>query len=271
MGADLSLGCVKGRRIVCPLHGWEYGTSGLCEHIPASLRIPAFARQPNFPVEQRWGQLFFFNSARPRFALPSFANIDEADLLAARPFELIVDAPWHLVGANGFDVQHFRYAHDRTLLCDPTFDSPHPFVWRMRAAFTVTGKTFRDRLTRHFSGSEVEMTVENYGGNLVLVTAKFRRTSSYGIVSLVPLENGRTKLRDIVLIPRRKHPLARVLIDPLDVFIRRSFIREFVRSDVNRSAGIRFRADRMIGADKPLVEYLDWLHNIHHPPQPESP
>ena len=263
MGADLSLGCVKDGRIICPLHGWEYAHTGICEYIPSSQEIPMFARQPSFPVEQRGGHVFFFNRPHARFPLPFFTGLGEADLLAARAFEFTVDAPWYLVSANGFDVQHFRCAHDRTLLGEPTVDSPHPFAWRLRARFRVTGESFRDRLTRWVSGSEVEMTVENWGGNLVLVTAKFRRTTSYGIVSFTPLDNDRTQVRNIVCIPRSRNRLARRLADPVDALVRRSFIRAFVRSDVNRSAGIRFHPDRMIAADKVLVEYLGWLQNIH--------
>ena len=56
-------------------------------------------------------------------------------------------------------------------------DSPHDFAWRLRAG--VTGNSLLDRVTRRFSGSDVETTVENWCGNLVLVTAKFRRTTSY--------------------------------------------------------------------------------------------
>jgi phenylpropionate dioxygenase-like ring-hydroxylating dioxygenase large terminal subunit len=153
MGADLSLGCVKSGRLVCPLHGWEYGREGICERIPSSPEIPPFARQPSFPVEERGGHVFFFNRPQARFPLPFFAGLREADLLAAQPFEFTVDAPWYLVGANGFDVQHFRCAHDRTLVDEPVVDSPHPFAWRMRAKFAVTGTSFRDRLTRWFSGS----------------------------------------------------------------------------------------------------------------------
>ena len=107
------------------------------------------------------------------------------------------------------------------------------------------------------------MAVENWNGNLVLVTARFRRTTSYGIVSFIPLANGQTLLRDIVLIPRSKSAIGRHLFDPLDAFIRRAFIREFVRSDVERSQGIRYRATRLIAADNVLADYMNWLQELH--------
>ena len=265
MGADLARGCVRGGRLECPLHGWEYGPDGQCKRIPANASgpIPDFARQASFPTEARSGQVFFFNRPEARFPLPFFDGVKPPELLAAPLFEFTVDAPWWLVGANGFDAQHFRCAHDRTLCSELEVDSPHAFAWRVRAEFRVTGTNAFDRLTRLVSGRQVELTVTNWGGNLILVTARFRRTTTYGLVSLVPLEGGRTLLRDLVWVPRRRGLLGRLLLDPLDVRIRRRFIREFVRADVALSHGIRYEARRMIGADKVLVDYLDWLRPIH--------
>lgn len=264
MNADLSRGCVIGDRIACPLHGWEYGPDGICRRIPSAPEIPAFARQGSFPVEIRGGHVFFFNRPKARFPLPFFEGVRPEDLRAARCFEFIVDAPWYLVSANGFDVQHFACAHDRTLDGEVEVDSPDPFARRLKANFLVTGTSLQDHMVRRFSGSSVHMTVTNWGGNLVLVAAKFRRTTSYGIVSFVPLEDGRTRLRDIVWVPRRKGFFGSNVLEPIDAEVRRMFIREFVRSDVDAAQGIRYNRQHMIGADRELVEYLDWLRKIHH-------
>ena len=261
MGADLSVGCVIGERLACPLHGWEYGSDGRCAHIPVTDEIPAFARQVSFPVEERGGHVFFFNRIEARFPLPFFDGVAPEQVCAAPRFEFMVDASWHLVSANGFDLQHFRCAHDRTLVGEPVMSSPHAFAWRLKARFRVTGKSLADLITRWVSGPEVELEVTNWCGNLVFVSARFRRTVSYGIVSFVPLAENRTWVRDIVWVPRRRRVLTRWL-DPLDARIRRLFIREFVRSDVARSAGLRYDPRRMIEADKVLVDYLAWLKSV---------
>ncbi|MDB6124405.1 MAG: Rieske (2Fe-2S) domain protein [Pedosphaera sp.] len=107
------------------------------------------------------------------------------------------------------------------------------------------------------------MTVTNWYGNLVLVSARFRRTTSYGIVSFIPLANGQTLIRDIVLVPRSRTMVGRRIVDPIDLWLRKRFIREFVRSDVEPSQGIRFNPQRAIEADKVLVDYFNWLHTIH--------
>jgi phenylpropionate dioxygenase-like ring-hydroxylating dioxygenase large terminal subunit len=263
MGADLAQGCVKDGRLACPLHGWEYATDGRCESIPASPNIPAFARQVSFPVAERGGHLFFYNRPTAPFPLPFFSGVEESDLHPARPFELIIDTPWYLVGANGFDMQHFRCSHDRTVVGQAEVDFPHDHAWRMRASFEVTGTALADRLTKWFSGTVVEMAVENWGGALLLVTARFRRTTTYGLVSLVPLENHQTRVRDIVWVERSQNPLSRRLLDPINAEIRRFFIREFLLSDVTRSSGIRFHPSRMIPEDQVMTDFLHWLHKLH--------
>ena len=66
----------------------------------------------------------------------------------------------------------------------------------------------------------------------------------------------------IWMATRRRRGILGRLVDPFDAAIRRFFIREFVRSDVDRSAGIRFHPSRMIEADKMLVDYLTWLQGM---------
>lgn len=263
MGSHLVRGCVRGDRLQCPLHGWEYGADGRCTHIPAGGAVPEFARQASFPTQLVGDQVFFFNGPSPRFPMPFFDGLAPEQLLAAPVFEFEVDAPWHLVAANGFDVQHFRWTHDRTLDGEPKVGPVHDFAWRLRAAFTVTGAGLPDRLTRLFSGRRVEMEVTNWSGNLIFVSARFRRTASHGIVSFIPLGGERTLVRDIVWVPRSRSALGRLLVDPLDARIRRWFIREFLKSDVERSDGLRFDARRMIAADAVLVSYLEWLRTRH--------
>jgi phenylpropionate dioxygenase-like ring-hydroxylating dioxygenase large terminal subunit len=270
MGSDLSRGCVIGERLACSLHGWEYGTSGQCERIPIQAEIPVFARQTSYPVEERGGHIFFFNQPMARYPLPFFEGLSADDLRAAPLFEFSVTAPWYLVSANGFDLQHFRCAHDRTLVGEPKVSYPHPFACRLEASFQVTGSSMMDKLTRLISGTRVEMTITNWCGNLVLVTARFARTTTYGLVSFVPLAEHRTLVRDIVWVRRSRGIFGQLVFDPVDAWIRRLFIREFVRSDAHSSDGLRYDPRRMIAADKTLVDYLNWLKPLANFPPHRS-
>ena len=261
MGADLSLGCVTGGTLHCPLHDWHYDGGGRCVRIPAANTndIPPFARQAVFPSMQLGGHVVFCNAPAAPFPMPFYDGVTPNDLLPAKPFEFVVDAPWYIVGANAFDLQHFRVAHDRTLVDEPVVDSPSPFARRITATYDVTGTGWRDELTRRFSGPRVRMSVTVWAGTNVLVTASFARTTSYGMVFVRPLDEIRTHLRTIVWVPRRRGPFARTVIDPIDAMIRRRFIRAFMADDATRSVGVDYNPATLIAADRTLADYMTWL------------
>lgn len=259
MGADLSKGCVDGERLRCPLHDWSFNGDGRCVAIPALPQVPEFARTTAFPTAVTGPHAFVYNGQRPDFAMPFFDGVTPADLRPARPFGFDVDTDWWMIAANGFDLQHFRTAHDRMLVGEPVVSTPSPFARRIVAHFEVTGAGLRDRLTRHVSGRRVTMSVTSWCGTIVLVEAVFRRTTSYGMVCVTPLGPGRSRVQVIVWVRRSRGPAGRLLFDPIDAAVRRSFIRAFVLDDRERSAGIRYDPAAMIAADATLVDYFDWL------------
>lgn len=256
LGADLGKGCVKGERIQCPFHHWEYGPDGRCAHIPMSAQIPATARQSVYPVVERHGHVYFFNGPTPRFELPFFPDENPEHFVAAQPFQTTLDCAWYMVGANAFDLQHFRAAHDRRLTCDPRVDTPHPLARRATASFTVSGDGWRDRVTRWFAGDEVTMSMTDWCGNLMFVTATFRRTRSYGMVVTEPTRDGKVTVRVIVHLPRRG-PL-----DPLRLRVRRYFIKRFLAEDASRLDGACYHPGGLIDADRDLAEYFTWLARV---------
>jgi len=262
MGADLSRGDVTGGRLRCPLHAWEYAADGQCVRIPATSEIPRFACQPAYPTAEVGGHVVFYSAPSAPFPFPFYEDRSPADLLAAAPFDFVVNTPWYLIGANAFDLQHFRVAHDRTLVDAPVIDEPSPFARRITANYDVSGASVRDRLTRRFSGPRVRMSVTVWGGTLILVSAEFRRTTSYGMVFVRPLEAARTHLRTIVWVPRRRGPLRRALVDPLDALVRRSFIRAFMTDDAVRSDGVGYNPHTLIDADRELRDYFAWLARL---------
>lgn len=266
MRADLSRGDVVAGRLRCPLHAWEYGGDGGCVRIPATPAIPPFARQPAYPTVELGGHVVFCNAAAPPFPMPFYEGRAPGDLLAAEPFEMAAQMPWYMVGANGFDAQHFRVAHDRTLVGAPVVDAPAPFARRISADYDVTGTSPRDRLTRRFCGPRVRMSVTVWGGTVVLVTAQFRRTTSYGMVFVRPVDPGRSHLTGIVWVPRRRSAPARALLDPLDAAVRRRFIRAFMNDDSVRAHGVGYHPATLIDADSELREYFAWLAGLNgHP------
>jgi phenylpropionate dioxygenase-like ring-hydroxylating dioxygenase large terminal subunit len=254
---------VVGDCLRCPFHHWEYGPDGRCTHIPASPHVPETARQAAYPAVERHGLVFVFNGPEPRFPLPFFPGEDPEELAPGRPFGTTLACPWYMVGANAFDLQHFRAAHDRRLAGEPRVDCPAPFARRASARFRVCGGSLRDRVTRRFAGSEVEMAITDWCGNLMFASATFRRTRSYGMVATEPVPGG-VAVRVIVFVRQSRGLLRRALVDPLHREVRRFFIQRFLASDAARLDGACYNPHGLIDADRDLAEYFAWLAVVSH-------
>jgi phenylpropionate dioxygenase-like ring-hydroxylating dioxygenase large terminal subunit len=259
MGADLAKGRVVGGVLCCPLHGWEYGGDGRCVRIPATDRIPPFACQTVYPTVEMGGHVVLYNGPVAPFAMPFYDGRSVEEFEPAEPFDVVIDSAWYMIGANGFDVQHFRVAHDRALIGEPVVDAPAAFARRMVASYDVAGGNLRDRFTRRVAGPRVRMTVTSWAGTLILVTAEFRRTTTYGMVFVQPLSEHRTRVRTILWLPRRRGIVGRAVLGPIDRRVRRGFIRAFLADDAARSQGARYNPATLIDADREMAAYLDWL------------
>ncbi len=264
LGTDLGRGCVVGESIQCPYHHWQFGADGVCVHIPAGGDIPAFARQRRYPAEERHGHLFVFNGREPHFPLPFYDGEEPDDLICSGSVEVVLECPWYLIGANAFDLQHFRAAHDRELLGEPEIDCPTAFSRRAAARFVVSGHSWQDRFTRLIAGREVALSITDYCGNFLLATASFRRARSFGLVLTDAVGDGRVRVRLMALKQRSRHPLLRLIYDRLSVEVRKLFIRNFLSADAERLAGVRYHPARLIPADRILAEYFQWLAPVSH-------
>jgi phenylpropionate dioxygenase-like ring-hydroxylating dioxygenase large terminal subunit len=264
LGSDLGAGKVVGEGIRCPFHDWTYGPDGRCTHIPAQSHIPAFARQTCFPVEERNGMIFVYNASRPLFPFPFFPNCEPDDLIPSRPFGTVLDCPWYMAGANAFDLQHFRAAHDRRLEGDPVTDQPFPYSFRASGRSKVAGRSLQDRLTRRFAGDCVTLGIIDWCGSLSFATAEFRRTSSYGLVAREPLADGRVRVDVIVFTRRSAQRWKQLAWDPVNVAVRRLFIKKFLTADAIRLNGVRYNPAGLIEADRDMAEYLAWVATVSH-------
>lgn len=268
MGSNLARGQVVGESIRCPFHHWQFAGDGRCTHIPATAEIPAFACQRSYVAQEQHGCVFFYWDGEPAYPLPFFDNADADQLVRAPAFTLDLDCPWYMVGANGIDVQHFQATHSRRLLDAPRIEHPQVGAHRSTARFEVAGTSVWDRLTRQLAGPEVTMRVTDWGGTLFFVEATFRRTTTFGMVTLLPVERTRTLLYVTVAIAKSGSGRVR-LTDRAAALIRRLFIRKFLAADIDRSQGIDLRPDTLIDADRWLKDYYSWLCSLY-PPTPAA-
>ncbi|EEF61881.1 Rieske 2Fe-2S domain-containing protein [Pedosphaera parvula] len=275
LGADLGCGKVLGETIQCPFHNWRYELDGRCSHIPSQVEIPAFARQKTYPVVRRHGYIFFFNGPEALFPLPFFANCEPADYTAANPFRFVAHCTWYMTAAQGFDTQHYEAVHERRLLSRPVVDTPSPLLRRNRYRAEVIGQSIFDRLLRQFAGATVDITIENWGGTFICVSALFERAHSRFIAIGQPLENGTSQIEVITYASRGRNPLSRNLLDPLSLRLRRLFTHAHLTGEAKQVMHTQYRPANLISSDEDMLQCFQWLaslpQNRHTPSKSLTP
>ncbi|MTT32919.1 Rieske 2Fe-2S domain-containing protein [Terrilactibacillus sp. BCM23-1] len=111
-GTPLSMGWVEGDDIVCPYHGFRYGTDGKCTSIPAhpDAKISPRLCMSVFPVIERFG-LVWTSLLGKEDNLPHFEAWEDDN------FQQIVCPPFDIKGSAGrqmegfLDVAHFAWVH----------------------------------------------------------------------------------------------------------------------------------------------------------------
>lgn len=120
-GTALSLGRVVGDQLMCPYHGWRYGSDGMCKAIPQladPTRVPGKARVPAYRCRARYG-LLWVALEEPRWPLPEVPELESPEtwqLVPCGPYRWQSDASRQL--ENFTDFGHFPWVHPG-LLGDP--------------------------------------------------------------------------------------------------------------------------------------------------------
>lgn len=262
MGSQLAGGCVVGENLQCSLHHWQFGTDGSCPHIPATKKIPSFASQTSYSAVIRHGYVYFFSGGEPDFPLPFFDSLSPDDLVAAQPFVETVHCPWYMIGANAVDTQHFSIAHDRTLLQLPDVDYPDPLAHRTVCHFQIAGHSLADRVTKYFGGATVRLQVTDWCSTMVFAHSTLARTETFGMLSIVPLTPDRTLVHGTIMARASEGRFQRRWLDPLRAAVRRSLIRRFLRSDIDRLSGTRYSPHSLIDIDAQFADYFQWLTGV---------
>lgn len=109
-GVELHRGEVKGDRLVCPYHGWEFDTAGQCVHIPyfpPSQKLPC-AQARMFPAQEKYGIVWLFPGDRALAAQhspPEMPEYDDPNCFAI-PITGHFRAHFSICNENTMDVFH---------------------------------------------------------------------------------------------------------------------------------------------------------------------
>ncbi len=113
-GVRLSEGCVKGDRIQCPYHGWEFDSAGRCKRVPSLLTEPDVKGRaiPSHPVVEQQGFIWVYGVAgeAPESKPWHFKYIGDPNYLTV-VYEVRAPAGVHAIAENALDVPHTAFLH----------------------------------------------------------------------------------------------------------------------------------------------------------------
>jgi phenylpropionate dioxygenase-like ring-hydroxylating dioxygenase large terminal subunit len=117
-GGSLSKGKLVDGNVACPYHGWQFGGSGRCVHIPSlpeGSKVPGRAKVDSYPVIERYGIVFAFLGDLPEEERPPLFDIPQWDQEGWRASGLVtfeLDAYFERSIENGLDPVHNEFVHD---------------------------------------------------------------------------------------------------------------------------------------------------------------
>ncbi|MCS6934132.1 MAG: aromatic ring-hydroxylating dioxygenase subunit alpha [Chitinophagales bacterium] len=126
----LSLGYVQGERIKCGYHGWEFGASGRCEHIPSlppDEKIPRAACIKSYEVQVKHRAVWAYFGDEPlktSAQIPPFSELDEWPMVYNYH---TLKANIRLVAESLFDSHHINHVHRhsiKTLMGSLRYEKP---------------------------------------------------------------------------------------------------------------------------------------------------
>jgi nitrite reductase/ring-hydroxylating ferredoxin subunit len=262
-GASLATGTIIDDCVACAFHGWRFGSDGKCRFIPAGDPIPPWARQRRYPVKERYGQVFFYLGEGPQFDLPSFEDVDEQELIGCSPNFFHLKVPWYLGSANGFDMQHFKSGHERQHIAPPHMELVGEDGIRITVELQNVGTSILDRLAALIAGTTITLSVFTIGGNSLAVTSSVKRTKTYGFVNFIPVSEKECFMVNVVMVRRKRGIMHRLILNWVNAWIRREFIRRFLACEAPQLNGTDVILDHCQPSDTELRRFLEWLSCLH--------
>lgn len=250
MGAHLGGGRVTAEGLSCPLHGWTFDAAGTCRRGAEGRAMCAAKMAFAYPVEERYGVVFAFNGPAPTHPLLDLPAGTRTRL--GKP--VTVDAPWEVVSANGFDVQHLGTVHGRAMREAPDFGTDGDSVFYLNYVSRVTGTRLADRVMKRVTDDRIRVRTRCYAGTIFLAETHLPRRVSRLVISLAPTPDGRGTVVTPLFTAEGSGPAAR-----LTLAVASWLFQAFLAPDQEALRDMAFRPPRPSDADAAFVAYLDFL------------
>jgi phenylpropionate dioxygenase-like ring-hydroxylating dioxygenase large terminal subunit len=260
MNADLSKGTVTKTGIVCPLHKWHFSFEGACGAIPGLQKsaIPEFACLSVYSIFEHHGHVFILSRANTENSLPFFANEKISDFHMSRPYQLIGFNNWDVAAANGFDLSHFEYVHQRIPQQIIKSDFSDRESCHLSLTYQIRAKNLADRWIVKKYGDQARLDYSVYNGNLVIAKTTIGHFHNRMMIFIKPFnDNFRATL--FVFTPKNESfPLLKNKISAYFSYL-------FFKKECSELSGVHINPNLLGDHEKLLKSYYHWLqfHSFH--------
>ncbi len=269
-GSKLETGSVEADCVKCVFHGWRFDEHGICLGSDQMQAPPVWAKMRTYPTTEKFGQVFFYYGENPRCEISDFPDLTEAELYPSPPFEIPIKSPWYVIPCNAFDVQHFHSSHDRLMVAPVRISKDAALEMSINVQLKNVGTSLIDRIAALFAGRTINFTVRNVNGNLIYVTSKLRRTTTYAFVNVIPVSPHETRVVDVVMLRKGYSFVQYSGLQWIAALLRRFFIIKFLAAEVPQITGVDISLDRLTDLDHDLRGFINHLLSIHQRNSPDN-
>ncbi|MCP4805989.1 MAG: aromatic ring-hydroxylating dioxygenase subunit alpha [Proteobacteria bacterium] len=255
MGAHLGHGGkVRGDRVVCPFHAWEFGPTGDCVEIPYADKIPKKAKVACWPLVEKNGFVFvWYDRAKdpPSWQIPDMPEFGAPGWTAWSHGELEVKTHPREIVENVVDVGHFMPVHGTDVsTIENVFDAHKATQINSGTAYPIGGGHDHYSLEATYHGPAWQLT--DWKGFL-----QARLVNCH-----TPIDEDRLLLRFGVLIQETDDVAKTELIAQKYV----ENMREGFFQDIAIWENLSFRERPILCAgDGPLMKLRQWYQEFYQP------
>ncbi|MBI4345668.1 MAG: Rieske 2Fe-2S domain-containing protein [Elusimicrobia bacterium] len=263
MGADLANGSVEGAAVRCALHGWRFGPTGCLDSTPCGVRPASEPALASYAVEERYGFVWVFPSARPPYSVPVPAGLEGTELAWRHVGSFDLYAHQHVLMASGIDLQHFFSVHgvaaDFGFSVEPL--GPGRADWRVEGELTETG--LMGAAARVAWGERLRYVARFSGGTVASLSylAKAPWGPMYVLWGCTPLETGLSRVQVFLVCPRAQGALG-AFREAARLALTQLLFLVLKRDDVKAFPNIRFQPGHLLRADACVARFIQWVEDL---------
>lgn len=193
MGTNLSNAKVTKEGLQCPFHLRTFDTHGKCLGMYQHDKVPANAHTQSLSVVEKFGIIFAYFGAEPKFEFPKFSRLEnQEEYRSSYVANYNLNTPYQSLLFNGFDTHHLGCIHSRVVSDNPLFKVENDYLLSAEYSMKVLPNTFYDKLVGLINTKENHVRLECWGGNFLIITLK--DTKDNILITSFPISRNRSRI-----------------------------------------------------------------------------